>query len=101
MIEGQYQHPILVQHNSSNVLPRNLISEVNQAYFLHLLAINPDRILPPGKSLISIVVQEKLGQNGRDDMDQRAKLQQRVAQAMHTAFWDAVGCPSLHPKPYH
>lgn len=92
MVQGRYQHPVLAQHRLSALLPPDLVSAVNHAYFLHLLATNPKHVVPSGKSLISIVTQEKLGDSRRDDRDPKAKLQQRVAQTMHAAFWDSVSC---------
>jgi hypothetical protein len=90
MAQGRYQHPVLAHHRLTTLLPPDLISAVNHAYFLHLLATNPKHVVPPGKSLISIVTHEKLGDGWRDNRDPKAKLQQRVAQTMHAAFWDSV-----------
>lgn len=92
MVPSRYQHPVLAQHRLITLLPPDLVSEVNHAYFLHILATNPKRVIPSGKSLISIVTQEKLGDSWLDDRDQKPKLEHRVAQSMHAAFWDSVSC---------
>ena len=84
------QHPILIEYDTDSVFPLELVQELNQAYFLHNLARNPEGVLPPGKSLISILTQEKLGHNIGKNEDQKADVQEQVAKTIHAAFWDVV-----------
>jgi hypothetical protein len=87
---NKHQRPILIQYDANAVFPLELVQEMNQAYFLHLLARNPEEVLPPGKSLISIATQEKLGHRTRENENEKADVQEQVAKAMHAAFWDVV-----------
>jgi hypothetical protein len=92
----------LVQQSSDADLPQELVHAVNQTYFLHLLATEPAKVLPPGKSLISVVTQEKLGQTerGHGDLDKHpnATVERQVNQVMQNAVWDVVSSESCHPR---
>jgi hypothetical protein len=71
-------------------LPADLLDLLNQTYFLHLLANDPSKLLPPGKSLLSVLSQPNIPQR-RDD--EPPTLQDKVEEMIHKAFWDEV----LHP----
>ncbi|KAJ7188148.1 hypothetical protein C8R46DRAFT_879217 [Mycena filopes] len=54
------------------------------SYFLHLLATEPETVIPEGKSLLSMMVQSPL----RRADPEPAALHNRVEQAIHSAFWN-------------
>ncbi|KAF5354653.1 hypothetical protein D9756_005358 [Leucocoprinus leucothites] len=87
-------HSNLVQPDSSMNLSAELIQAVNRTYLLHFLAIDPDKILPPGKSLISVVTQERLvlldQQAENDGKPSPARVQEQVTKTMQRAFWDTT-----------
>jgi hypothetical protein len=80
-------HPLLRSLPPLTHLPADLLDLLNQTYFLHLLANDPSKVLPPGKSLLSVLsrpnVQQKRG-------DEPPKLQDKVEEMIHKAFWDEV-----------
>lgn len=63
-------------------LPMELYTVLNQAYYLHTLATDPQTLLPAGKSLLSVL--------SRPHTDQPAgsALHERVETLVHRAFWD-------------
>jgi hypothetical protein len=67
--------------------PADLLDLLNQTYFLHLLANDPSKVLPPGKSLLSVLSRPNVRQK-RDDEPPR--LQDKVEEMIHKAFWDEV-----------
>jgi len=71
-------------------LPTELVDSLNQTYFLHLLVNDKDKIVPPGKSVISMLMHSnfRLGQGS----DKQADLVERVTEAAHKAFWKEVSC---------
>lgn len=69
-------------------LPIELAEALNQAYFLHLLATDPERVLPPGKSLLSVMLQPRAPT--RHQEGKPPSLQAQVEDAVHRAFWDEV-----------
>ncbi|KXN85380.1 hypothetical protein AN958_11480 [Leucoagaricus sp. SymC.cos] len=88
---NRLHHPSLVQQSSRMLLPLELVQAIDQTYFLHILAIYPEKVLPPGKSLISVVTQEKLGDKEQEEAEKNtttAVIEQQVTKAMRTAFWD-------------
>lgn len=81
--ELTYRHP--ASHGS---LPHELIESLNRAYWLHILAIDPSQILPPGKSLLAMMVRpEAQRSEGKSD------LHRTVEGIVHKAFWDEVRMP--------
>ena len=68
-------------------LPADLLDLLNQTYFLHLLANDPSKLLPPGKSLLSVLSQPNIRQ--RQD-DEPPTLHDKVEEMVHKAFWDEV-----------
>lgn len=85
--------PALIRHGSTTVLPVELVQILNQAYFLHLLATDPAKVVPPGKSLLSMMTSAHIG-GQQSSKDQTAALHDKVAQVVDTAFWNGV-CSSL------
>ncbi|GBE81578.1 hypothetical protein SCP_0313070 [Sparassis crispa] len=69
---------------NTTVLPMELVDTLNQVYFLHLLATDPDSVLPPGKSLLSVMSRPLQSAT----QGQLPSLQERVETLVHKAFWD-------------
>ncbi|KAJ7096237.1 hypothetical protein C8R44DRAFT_644003 [Mycena epipterygia] len=67
-------------------LPHELIEILNQTYFLHLLATEPEIVIPSGKSLFSMVASTTL-LRGRVE-EPTPVLHDRVEKAIHSAFWN-------------
>ena len=80
-------HPLLRSLPPLTHLPSDLLDLLNQTYFLHLLANDPSKVLPPGKSLLSVLSRPNVQQK-RDDEPPR--LQDKVEEMIHKAFWDEV-----------
>ena len=70
------------------VLPLELVQTLNQIFFLHLLATDPDRVLPPGKSLLSMMSGPTT--NSHPHEGELPKLEDRVKDVVHRAFWNEV-----------
>jgi len=71
-------------------LPADLLDLLNQAYFLHLLANDPSKVLPAGKSLLSVMSRPHVRMHGDDELP---TLQEKVEEMVHKAFWDEVPPP--------
>ncbi|KAJ6593983.1 hypothetical protein B0H19DRAFT_1205374 [Mycena capillaripes] len=56
-------------------LPNELVQVLNQTYFLHLLATEPETVIPDGKTMLSMMAHSP------------AQLHDRVEKAVHVAFW--------------
>ncbi|TDL26134.1 hypothetical protein BD410DRAFT_764498 [Rickenella mellea] len=67
-------------------LPSELIEELNDVYFLHVLATNPDKVLPPGKSLLSMMTQSNL--KPTENGGPLPNLKDKVGDIVRKAFWD-------------
>lgn len=81
--ELSYRHP--ASHGS---LPHELIESLNRAYWLHVLAVDPSQILPPGKSLLAMMMRTEAHRSeGKTD------LHRTVEGIVHKAFWDEVRLP--------
>lgn len=67
---------------------------VNQTYFLHLLVNDREKVVPPGKSLLSMMIHANFrlpqDDNRDDEKDPHAALVHRVKEAAHKAFWREV-----------
>ncbi|PIL33997.1 hypothetical protein GSI_03705 [Ganoderma sinense ZZ0214-1] len=78
--------PLLpVSTASPTVLPIELVQILNQTFFLHLLATDPQRVLPPGKSLLSMMSTPR--SNSLVSDESQAKLEERVKDMVYSAFW--------------
>lgn len=73
---------------NTTVLPVELVEVLNHTYFLHLLATDPESVLPPGKSLLSVMLQPHAQNRQPGDLP---SLHDRVKDLVHRAFWDEVG----------
>ncbi|KAF8806410.1 hypothetical protein BYT27DRAFT_7101663 [Phlegmacium glaucopus] len=58
------------------------IESLNQIYFLRMLLTDPDTVIPPGKSLISMLT------NAKFDVPQENTILHSVTQVAHRAFWN-------------
>jgi len=75
------------------LLPVELMESLNQTYFLHRLVTEPDKVIPPGKSLLSMMTHT--GFELQDDAsaqsdEKQPALTDRVAEVAHKAFWGEV-----------
>ncbi|KAF7376220.1 hypothetical protein MSAN_00037100 [Mycena sanguinolenta] len=67
------------------LLPYELAQILNQTYFLHLLATEPEIVIPDGKSLLSMMAHSRLKPQATPQPV--AQLHERVENAVHAAFW--------------
>ena len=75
------------------LLPIELVDILDRAYFLHVLATDPTRVLPPGKSLLSALSGPHAS---APTGEPAASLHDRVEDVVHRAFWDEVRAPHPH-----
>lgn len=71
------------------MLPIALVEILNYSYFLHLLATDPASVLPPGKSLLSVMSKPHTTRHDAAE-DDLPRLRDRVHDVVHKAFWDEV-----------
>ncbi|KAJ7217975.1 hypothetical protein GGX14DRAFT_598959 [Mycena pura] len=64
-------------------LPQELVQVLNQTYFLHLLATEPQLVLPEGKSWLSMIAHSRLTPQTTEPVT----LRDSVQRAVHNAFW--------------
>jgi hypothetical protein len=70
-------------------LPPELLEQINEVYLLHILAIYPHKILPAGKSLLSVFSsQSRRTDESGSSTTQTLKVQ--VSEVLTRAFWDEV-----------
>ncbi|KAH7920064.1 hypothetical protein BV22DRAFT_1098793 [Leucogyrophana mollusca] len=77
------------------VLPLELVDILNHAYFLHLLATDPSKVLPPGKSLLSAMSHT----HGEGITTEKPTLRNKVEDIVHRAFWDEAVESLSNPEP--
>ncbi|KAI0268674.1 hypothetical protein BC834DRAFT_820950 [Gloeopeniophorella convolvens] len=78
-------HPLLRALPSNTYLPTELIDLLDQTYFLHILANDPAKVLPPGKSLLSAMLKP----HARERRDgEHPSLHDKVEEVIHIAFWE-------------
>ncbi|KAF9778270.1 hypothetical protein BJ322DRAFT_1014944 [Thelephora terrestris] len=74
-------------------IPSSLITSLDAAYLFHLLAQDPQKVVAPGKSLLSVLS----GINKSSPPE--STIEKSVGKTMHQAFWDqaleALSSPSL------
>ncbi|KAH7913134.1 T-complex protein 11-domain-containing protein [Hygrophoropsis aurantiaca] len=88
------QSPLLPSNNPV-VLPLELVQILNHAYFLHLLATDPQQVLPTGKSLLSVMSRP----HDEPDVTSKPSLRNRVEDIVHRAFWDEATESLSNPEP--
>lgn len=69
-------------------LPVELFQTINHTFFLHLLSTDPERVLPPGKSLLSMMSAPRA--NSQPQEGELPNLEDRVKDMAHKAFWKEV-----------
>jgi len=90
MIHNQCGHvlPSITPTNHIDMLPTELIQALNDVYFLHVLATDPEKVIPPGKSLLSLMGRYHYPEQSTPDPS--TILHDRVEEAVHRAFWNEV-----------
>ncbi|KAI0697723.1 hypothetical protein C8T65DRAFT_661669 [Cerioporus squamosus] len=89
--------PLPVATLGPTVLPIELVQTLNQVFFIHLLATDPERVLPPGKSLLSMMSGPRT--NSQAHEGELPKLEERVKDVVHRAFWNEVLESLSNPSP--
>lgn len=80
---------------SEIALPTELVEAFNRAFFFHFLATDPSRVIPPGKSLTSVLSRP----NTQSNASERPTLKEQVETVVHRAFWDEVLHSLCDPAP--
>ncbi|KAI0311619.1 hypothetical protein OF83DRAFT_742947 [Amylostereum chailletii] len=78
-------HPLLRSLPPATFLPAELLDILNHTYFLHLLATDSAQVLPPGKSILSMMSKPHARQPSTGEIP---TLQEKVEEVIHKAFWD-------------
>jgi hypothetical protein len=68
------------------VIPSSLIMILDAAYLFHLLARDPQKVVTPGKSLLSVLA----GLNQMVTRTLESSTEKFVRKTAHEAFWDQV-----------
>jgi hypothetical protein len=66
-------------------LPPQYMQDINVAFTLRALALHPRRVLPPGKSLVSLLMKEP-----DDKTEEERRREQTITDVIKKAYWDAV-----------
>ena len=74
---------------SGTILPVELVDSLNQVYFLHRLATEPEKVIPPGKTLLSMMIQSQMDSE-KGTQKQETNLMERIKEVAHRAFWNEV-----------
>ncbi|KAG6334249.1 hypothetical protein ID866_4840 [Astraeus odoratus] len=104
--ESQERFPVIVSPSHSFisklisnpdplVLPFELVDILNKAYFLHLLAADRSQVLPPGKSLLSVMSHAHTA----SEDGPKPTLRNKVEDLVHKAFWDEALETLSNPEP--
>ena len=68
----------------------SLLDLIEQTHFLRMLLTDPDRVIPPGKFLLSMLT------NAKFDKEKDSAILDGVTQVAHRAFWDEVSSSARH-----
>ncbi|KAK7687145.1 hypothetical protein QCA50_009648 [Cerrena zonata] len=79
----------------TTLLPAELVETLNQTWLLHQLATDPEAILPPGKSLLSVAIDPE----AHASEDPTAALRSQVEDMVHKVFWDEALESLSNPAP--
>lgn len=84
-------HPSLDQYHIQRLAPvfAQFESLISDAQLLHILAVAPERVLPPGKNLASIFSAPTTSAD-HPDGDAKSKIEKQVSDVVHKAFWAEV-----------
>ncbi|TFY73311.1 hypothetical protein EWM64_g10702, partial [Hericium alpestre] len=69
----------------ATLLPIELVDLLDETYFMHLLATDPAKVVPPGKSLLSMMTQREVREHKEGELP---SLQEKVEEVIRRAFWD-------------
>ena len=70
----------------------SLLDLIEETHFLRMLLTDPDSVIPPGKSLLSMLTNAKFNE------EEGSAILQSVTQVAHRAFWSEVRqSSSLYP----
>lgn len=72
-------------HSHHQMMSPFTMESLNQTYFLRVLLTDPDTVIPPGKSLISMLTNAKFNVPQENNT-----ILHRVTQVAHRAFWSEV-----------
>jgi hypothetical protein len=78
-------------------IPSRLAGAAIQVSFLHILATDPSKVLPPGKSLLSLLSRSASRPPERKE-DSLPTLHEKIESIAHKAFWDEVGDGFIPPS---
>lgn len=84
----------LIPTSDPILLPLELVEILNRTYFHHLLATDPKRVVPPGKSLSSM-----LSGSPKEGDVVKPTLRDKVEDLVHKAFWDEAVESLSNPEP--
>ena len=87
IIPQDASHSCILYSVDPLVLPRELVDILNHTYFLHVLATDPIKVLPPGKSLLSVLSRPRTTNGPTEDS---SSLHDKVEDMVHKAFWNEV-----------
>ena len=73
--------------SEDTAIPSSLIMVLDAAYLFHLLARDPQTVVAPGKSLLSVLA----GLNLMVTRTLESPSEKFVRKAIHRVFWDQVG----------
>ncbi|KAG1737650.1 hypothetical protein EDB19DRAFT_1909627 [Suillus lakei] len=85
----------LIPTSDPVLLPLELVEILNRTYFHHLLATDPKRVVPPGKSLVSML--SRSPKEGGDP--EKPTLHDKIEDLVHKAFWDEAIESLSNPEP--
>ncbi|KAG1775344.1 hypothetical protein EV702DRAFT_439669 [Suillus placidus] len=85
----------LIPTSDPVLLPVELVEILNRTYFHHLLATDPKRVVPPGKSLVSMLS----GSPKEGEDAGKPTLRDKVEDLVHKAFWDEAIESLSNPEP--
>lgn len=89
-----HSHPLLKSLPEFTLLPNELLEILNQTHFLHLLATDPSKVVPPGKSILSMMSKTRTHPQSHGHASEFPTLQEKVEEVIHKAFWDEVRTPT-------
>ncbi|KAI0063591.1 hypothetical protein BV25DRAFT_1883416 [Artomyces pyxidatus] len=89
-------HPLLQSLPPATLLPTELIDLLNRTYLLHLLANDPSKVLPPGKSVLSMMAKPHAHERRNGELP---TLHEKVEEVIHKAFWDEALDTLSSPEP--
>ncbi|KAF9566700.1 hypothetical protein CPC08DRAFT_657283 [Agrocybe pediades] len=93
-------HHTLVSNAAVNSLPLELVDALNQTYFLHLLVTDPKKVIPPGKSLVSMLAHAKFKlADEKHQNETQTKIMNHVKEIAHRAFWKDAAETLSSPLP--